>query len=138
MLTTWLSHHQLRQRDGSQALAFAAKLFQTTPVDWCASYLLGLAHYRVGDWQSAINISQKAFQSDPKAGGPSCFTLALAHGRLGEKSQARTYYDQALRWAQEYELKSNGAVREALRHIREEADAMFNTASRTDSKQDPN
>jgi hypothetical protein len=44
------------------------------------------------------------------------FLLALAHGKLGEKDQARAWYDRAVSW-----MDTNQPNNEVLRHFRAEA-----------------
>jgi serine/threonine protein kinase/predicted Zn-dependent protease len=57
---------------------------------------LGVAHYRVGNWQDAIDAIQKSL--DLRKGGDSYdfFFLAMAHWQLGAKEQAQDWYKKAM------------------------------------------
>jgi superkiller protein 3 len=62
---------------------------------------LGWIHYRAGNWKDSIEALEKscALQDDPKGGDAAqWFFLAMAHRRLGEKEQAREWYDRAVGW----------------------------------------
>src|SRR5262249_10298251 len=62
---------------------------------------LGMAHYRAGDWRAAVAALNKA--TELRSGGDSSewFLLAMAHWQLGDKLQARSWYDRAIRWMAE-------------------------------------
>jgi Flp pilus assembly protein TadD len=77
---------------------------------------LGVARYRNGEWRPAIEALTKAM--DLRKGGDSFdyFFLAMAHWRLGEKEQARTWYDMAIAWMDKHKPKD-----EELRRFRVEA-----------------
>src|SRR5262249_57805051 len=57
---------------------------------------LGAAHYRAGEWKSALKALEKAI--DLRNGGDSNdrFFLAMANWPLGNKTEARKWYDQAV------------------------------------------
>ncbi len=63
---------------------------------------LGVAQYRAGDWQAAVDAFQKA---DELIGGAGDrvhrFFLAMAHWQLGNQVQAREAYAQAITWLNE-------------------------------------
>jgi tetratricopeptide (TPR) repeat protein len=63
---------------------------------------LGVAHHRAGEWRAAAQALEKAMRL--RSGGDSCdwFFLAMARWQLGEKDQARTWYDHAVRWMDEH------------------------------------
>ena len=75
-----------------------------------------MAHYRYGEWKPAIQALRKSM--DLRKGGDSSdwFFLAMAHWRLGEKDQARQWYDRAVEW-----MEKNRAKDEELRGFRAEA-----------------
>jgi tetratricopeptide (TPR) repeat protein len=57
---------------------------------------LGVARYRVGDWQAALDSLQKAVRLSHGGDGGAGFFLAMAHWQLGNKEQARRCYGQAV------------------------------------------
>jgi serine/threonine protein kinase/Tfp pilus assembly protein PilF len=92
-------------RDAVRAVELATKATKHAPADnelcWNT---LGLARYRVGDWKGTIQALHKSMEiprgQSLRKGGDSrdWFFLAMAHWQLGEKDQARTWYEQAIRW----------------------------------------
>src|SRR5205807_5020677 len=88
-------------RDIEKAIANAEKavaLAPQAPASWNA---LGLACYRAGRCKEAVNALEKAMSL--RSGGNSFdwFVLAMAHARLGDKTQARTWYDRAVAWMED-------------------------------------
>ncbi len=59
---------------------------------------LGIAQYRAGQWQAAIDSLNRSMQL--YAGGDSFdwFFLAMAHWELGHKGEARSWYREAVQW----------------------------------------
>jgi tetratricopeptide (TPR) repeat protein len=81
------------------------------------------AHYSAGDWKAAIEALKKSMEL--RKGGDSFdwFFLAMAHWQLGEKEQARKWYDQAVQWMQKH------APQDAdLKHFRAEAATLLGVA----------
>ncbi|MFO0847715.1 MAG: tetratricopeptide repeat protein [Gemmataceae bacterium] len=81
---------------------------------------LGYVLYRGGDWAGAVAAVRRAIPA--KSGGDAAdfFILALAHERLGDKKQAREWYDRAVAWMDRH---APGA--ENLIQVREEAAARL-------------
>jgi tetratricopeptide (TPR) repeat protein len=83
--------------------------------------ILGVAHYRLGDWRQAIATLKKAEELAP--GGylaQNAFFLSMAHWQLGDKEQARKWYDQAVPW-----MEKNQSSNEELRRFRAEAEGLL-------------
>jgi serine/threonine-protein kinase len=57
---------------------------------------LGVAHYRAGDWQAAIDGLNRSYAMGWDDGFNSFF-LAMAHARLGDPAAARKWYELGLR-----------------------------------------
>ncbi|MFO0892727.1 MAG: tetratricopeptide repeat protein, partial [Isosphaeraceae bacterium] len=60
---------------------------------------LGVAHYRSGDWKSAVqalNTSMERLAGFDE--GSNLFFLALATWQMGNQGEARKYYDRAVAW----------------------------------------
>jgi tetratricopeptide (TPR) repeat protein len=61
--------------------------------------LLGIASYRVGDWNNAIAALEKSEELVPgQFLGPNALFLAMAHWQRKEWEKARQWYDRAIRW----------------------------------------
>jgi serine/threonine protein kinase/tetratricopeptide (TPR) repeat protein len=77
-----------------QALAWARQAVEAAPQVGAYRRTLSVAHYRVGEWRAAVQVLREAVElgaDDVLA----WFYLAMAHGQLGEKGQARPWYDRA-------------------------------------------
>ena len=82
----------------------------------CVRHPLALARYRAGDWQGAIAYLRKSMEL--RSGGDSYdwFLLAMAHWQLGEKDEARRWYDKAVE-----RVMRNAPARGELTCLRAEA-----------------
>ena len=78
---------------------------------------LGTALYRAGDWKAAIETLERAdqLQGGKRLSG-NAFFLAMAHWQLGNKDEARKWYDRAVEW-----MDKNQPKNEELRRFRAEA-----------------
>jgi eukaryotic-like serine/threonine-protein kinase len=85
---------------------------------------LGTAQYRAGDWKGAVATLTKALQL--RKGGDSFdyFFLAMADWQLGDKSDARQWYDKGVEW-----MNKNRPHDEELRRFRAEAAALLGVAN---------
>jgi serine/threonine protein kinase/uncharacterized protein HemY len=123
-------HHQLARflttcpdsefRDPSRAIAAAKKAAELAPEVGSCWTTLGIAHYRIGRWKEAVEALQKA--CDLRAGGDSVdwFFLAMARWQLGDKEQARTWYNRAVQWMEKTQPRND-----ELRLFRQEAEALL-------------
>jgi tetratricopeptide (TPR) repeat protein len=103
-------------RNAARAVEHAKKAVELSPKTGYLWNTLGAAHYRAGDWTSAITALEKSMEL--KKGGDSSdwFFLAMAHVRQGEKGEAREWYNKAVRWMDKQHPKT-----EELRRFRAEA-----------------
>ena len=87
---------------------------------------MGLAHYRAGDWKAAIAALEKSM--DLRKGGDSIdwFFLAMAHWQLGEKDEARKWYDKAVQW-----MAVNANDNAELSAVRAEAEELMKKGDNT-------
>jgi tetratricopeptide (TPR) repeat protein len=110
-------------RDSGLAVRLAMKAVdaQTQSGDYWNT--LGVAHYRNGDDKGAIAALATAMSL--RNGGDSFdwFFLAMAHCRLGNRDEARTWFDRAVQWMDKH--KPHDAQ---LRRFRAEAEAMLSKA----------
>jgi Flp pilus assembly protein TadD len=82
---------------------------------------LGVAHYRAGDWEAAIETLEKAEGLAPgKDFAFKAFFLAMAHWQKGERDEARSWYDKAVSGTE-----TNRKLDEQLRRFRSEAAALL-------------
>jgi serine/threonine protein kinase len=66
--------------------------------EWCVG-ALGIAHYRAGQWQDAIDkISRAIEMSRDGEINYYAFIIAMAYWQAGDKKQARTWYEKTVAW----------------------------------------
>ena len=123
-------HHQLARflttcpdsefRDPSRGAVAARKAVELAPQVGSCWTTLGIAHYRIGRWQEAIDALQKA--GELRAGGDSVdwFFLAMARWQLGDKEQAGAWHDRAVQWMEKVQPQND-----ELRRFRQEAEALI-------------
>ena len=107
------------RRPFEQALTSAKQALKWSPNSSVARSALGVALYRQGKYEEAIEHQLKA----SAAFGDSAhqlFHLAMQHWQLGRKVEARDYYDRAVRWMDEH--NPNGP---ALLPLRAEASRVL-------------
>ena len=59
---------------------------------------LGIAYYRHGDWKDALAALEKCVELRKGDVNVDEFVLAMTHWRLGNKDEARKWYDKAVEW----------------------------------------
>ena len=120
-------------RDPARAVRLAKKAVQLAAKEGTLWNTLGVARYRAGEWQSAIDAIKKSMEL--RSGGDSFdwFCLAMAHWQLAKtgvsgpgsgakeekpqhRAEARKWYDQAVMW-----MEKNNPKDEELRRFRTEA-----------------
>jgi tetratricopeptide (TPR) repeat protein len=82
-------------RDGARALAHAKKAVELDPTGGDYAGHLGMAYYRAGDWKAAVVTLEKVIEEMPDW---SRLFLAMAHWQLGQKDEARRWYNEAIPW----------------------------------------
>jgi serine/threonine protein kinase/WD40 repeat protein/tetratricopeptide (TPR) repeat protein len=83
---------------------------------------LGVAHYRTGQWQAAVNALEEVEKMAPgKHSILNAFLLAMCHHQLGDPAKAKHYYDRALRRCEE----NQGRLSAKLKAFRAEAEAVL-------------
>jgi WD40 repeat protein/tetratricopeptide (TPR) repeat protein len=109
--------------DPKRAVELAQKAVELTKEDGNFWNTLGVTHYRAGDCKAAAVALQKSMEL--RAGGDSFdwLFLAMAHGKLGNKDEARKWYDKAVEWLEKNkeELEKDVQHREELQRFRAEA-----------------
>lgn len=90
-----------KSRDPKRALELAQEAAALVPQNVAFRNTLGVAQYRAGNWKNAVEALEKSRQpqnSPYSKDSVTLFFLSMAHERLNEKEQARTFYDQAAQW----------------------------------------
>jgi eukaryotic-like serine/threonine-protein kinase len=86
-------------RDWKAALPLAQKAVQLEPGPMNRN-TLGLAYYRAGRYREAIEASQANLKDQVDwVLTYDLYFLAMSHHQLGERAQARQFYDVAVRWS---------------------------------------
>jgi len=107
--------------DPGRAVELADKAVAGSPHIGTYWNTLGVARYRADDWAGAVTALEEsrrllAGQLDSF----NTFFLALAHWQLGDRDQARRWYDLAVEWMDKYQPKNPELIR-----FRAEADARL-------------
>jgi tetratricopeptide (TPR) repeat protein len=113
-------------RDGSRAVEVARKAVELAPQAGHIWNTLGAAQYRAGEWTAAITALEKSMELRKGGDGNDWFFLAMAHWQLGEKDQARTWYDKAFQWTEK-----NDKGNEELQRFRKEAAELLELENKT-------
>src|SRR5439155_18443629 len=93
-------------RESGLAVELAKQATRQAPGVTAHWNTLGLAHYRKGQWQAAVNALEEAEKM--ARGKPfilHAFLLAMCHHQLGDAAKAKDYYDRASRWCDENQGK---------------------------------
>ena len=106
--------------DPDRAVKLAEKAVQLAPRNGNIWNTLGVARYRAADWPAARTALEKSMTL--RRGGDACdwFFLAMAHWQLGNKDEARKWYDQAAGW-----MQKNKPQDEELLRFRAEAEELL-------------
>jgi tetratricopeptide (TPR) repeat protein len=115
-------------RDGMRAVELAKKAVELGPKEGNHWNTLGVAQYRKGDWKAAIDALTKSMELlRGKSESFNTFFLAMAHWQLGDKPQARSWYDKAVPW-----MEKNQPGDEELLRFRAEAAALLGVKEKKD------
>jgi serine/threonine protein kinase/tetratricopeptide (TPR) repeat protein len=85
--------------DPAKALALARKAVELKSTNWLFWNTLGVAAFRVGDWDMADKALRKAINLDGGGGNAfNWFFLAMNLWHQGQRKEACQYFDQAVDW----------------------------------------
>jgi tetratricopeptide (TPR) repeat protein len=120
--------HQVR--DPVRAVELARKVVEELPQNGTTWNTLGVALYCAGDWKAVVEALRKSMQLRKGGDSNDFFFLAMTHWRLGDRAQARTWYDYAVEWMDKnqprnVELMRFRAEAAALLDVRELPDDVF-------------
>jgi serine/threonine protein kinase/WD40 repeat protein/Flp pilus assembly protein TadD len=114
------------QRDPSKALSLAKKAVERSGGKWVYWNTLGVVYYRLGQYEAAIVALQRSQrESQGSAASFDLLFLAMAHARLGDSTQAKNCYDQAIKWAHEHQSELTQQWQEELAQFQAEADVVL-------------
>ena len=105
-----------RFRDPKRAAELAQKAVEQVPSDGSLWNTLGIAQYRAGDWTAAVVALDKSCELWQGGDIFDWLFLAMAHWQLGEKKEARKWFDQAVAW-----IEKNKPQDDDTKRFREEA-----------------
>ena len=107
-------------RDAARALRLAQKGVAAQPDSANYRNTLGVAWYRSGDDRAAVAELEKAMSL--QAGGTpfDWFFLAMAHWRLGDRDEARKFFNRSVEW-----MANRKSHDDELCRVRAEAEAML-------------
>ncbi len=83
-------------RDPARAVALARTAVDRAPNEGAFWNTLGVAHYRSGDWTAAIAALDRSVQLTSGGDPWDWFFLGMACWHLGEKDEARRWYEKAV------------------------------------------
>ncbi len=96
-----------------------------TPGEQLTLNTLGVSLYRAGQYAETIPVLERSLAAGKGASQAfDLFFLAMAHHRLGHREQARSLYDQAVRWLEKQKSLSE-SDREELTAFRAEAQSLL-------------
>jgi len=72
---------------------------------------LGVALYRNGDWRDAVAALKNSMELNSGGETLNGFFLAMACWRLGQRDEARTWYDKSVVWMEKNDSRNPDLVR---------------------------
>jgi tetratricopeptide (TPR) repeat protein len=96
------------------------KAVQLDPKGWWHKHWWSVAAYRLGDWKAALDARQEKLRRRPIAAVDRLF-LAMTHWQLGDKIEARKWYDEAMTEI----AKDDKAPDTDLSNLRQEAEQLL-------------
>lgn len=104
-------------RQPAQAVQYAREAVDLVPKNANNWNTLGVAHYRNGAWGEAITALNKS--EDLRSVVHNWLFLAMSHWQLGQRDEARQWYDKAADWMK------NNRVDDELKRFRAEAEELL-------------
>jgi serine/threonine protein kinase/tetratricopeptide (TPR) repeat protein len=105
------------------AVELAERAVAARPGDGSIWNTLGVARYRNHQWKEAIAAFDKSMGLRNGGDAYRWYFLAMCHWQLGEKDEARKWYDKAVEWTEKNQPKNT-----QLRHFRTEAEELLKAA----------
>ncbi|MCZ6787687.1 MAG: rhomboid family intramembrane serine protease [Planctomycetota bacterium] len=89
-------------RDPAKAVELALEAFKAEPKDAATMDTLGTALYRLGKSQAALEALEKAMAMRSEDAEVSAFFRAMVHWQLGQKDEARRWYERGVAWQEKH------------------------------------
>jgi tetratricopeptide (TPR) repeat protein len=86
-------------RDATRAVEVAKKAVGAAPNQWEYLRTIGVAHHFAGDDNAAVKALTRSLELHQSGEAFDYFPLAAAHRKLGNKEEARKWYDRGVAWA---------------------------------------
>src|SRR5262249_40032431 len=93
-----MADRQASVAEARRAVALAKEAVRLLPAEGILWNTLGVTHYRARQWKEAVTALERAIDAGKGGGGFGWFFLAMAHWQLGDKQEARKWYEQAVKW----------------------------------------
>jgi serine/threonine protein kinase/Flp pilus assembly protein TadD len=91
-----------RVHDPDQAARLVRKALDRVPDSGMYWNTQGVVHYRKGEWHQAVTALHKSMELQGGGDASDWFFLAMAHARLGDRAEARRWFDRGVRWLTEH------------------------------------
>jgi tetratricopeptide (TPR) repeat protein len=111
-------------QDVKMAVQLAERDVALAPEDGDGWSALGVAHYRIGDWQKAETALLQATRLQNGGGCAQWLFLAVAYHQLGDYTRARRWLEKANVW-----MEKNQPVNEDIARFRSEAEKIMGRPS---------
>ena len=98
-------------RAQAEAVDLARKAVTRAPKTGTFWNTLGVAHYRANELQSALVALRLSVKLRSGGDCADFFFLAMAYERLGDRKEARTWYDKAVQWMEKRSLQAEADIR---------------------------
>jgi serine/threonine protein kinase/tetratricopeptide (TPR) repeat protein len=115
-------------RQPARAVELARKAVEDEPRVAPVWNTLGVALYRTGAWDEAIQALTRSVELTRGGSPHDWLFLAMAHWRKGDRAEARTWYEKAVAWFDRHHPDD-----EELTRFRAEADALIRPGQRDDA-----
>jgi serine/threonine protein kinase len=112
-------------RNPGRALELSSKAVELAPDEGDYQNTLGVACYRMGDWKGSLNALSKSMALRKGGDCTDWFFRAMARWRLGDKHQARQWFDKAVGW-----MEKKKSSDEELHRFRAEAAELLETVKK--------
>jgi WD40 repeat protein len=89
-------------RDAPRGVELSKKTVEAAPNTWEFWRTLGIAHHFAGEEKAAVQALTRSLQLRQGGDAVDYFPLAAAHQKLGNKKEARQWYDRGVAWMAEH------------------------------------
>ncbi len=117
---------EVKLRNPAKAVRLASKAVELAPKARVFCNTLGVARYTSGDCKGAVEALKKSLQLQGDNSWD-FFFLAMAHRQLGDRGDARLWYDKAVEW-----MEKNQPKNEELRRFRAQAEQLMEIEQKKD------